>query len=157
VGQGVKMPPGTYRVTLRTDSVTRTAPLTIIGNPSDRSLTQADYDAQFAAASGVRDTISRINAALAQIRAQSAEHRAALATIEGKLVAAPAPGQTLVPARLLAHFGVLYSALVGDGGYGSGSAEGRPLAGVLARKRDLEAQWNAVRAALEAAMRRTIQ
>ena len=155
--QGVKMPPGAYHVTLRADAVTRTAPLTIIGNPRDRSVTQRDYDAQFVAASAVRDTMSRINAALMQLRAQPAAQRAALASIERKLIEVPSPGRPVAPARLLSHYASLYSALVGDGGYGSGSAEGRPMMGVLARKADLERQWNAIRVELDAALRRIMQ
>ncbi len=155
--QGVKMPPGRYLVTLRADGVTRTAPLSIIGNPREPSITAADYQAQFVAASAVRDTISRINATLTQIRALPEAERAALSGLVQQLVATPPTAQSVARARLLSHFGALYNALVGDGGYGSGSAEGRPLPGVLRRKLDLDRQWSAIRVELDAKMRRAVQ
>ncbi len=144
-GEGVKLPPGRYAVRLTADSVVRTRTLTIIGNPAAPSITQADYDAQFRSARAVRDTITAINEIVAAIRALPAAQRDSMSAIERALVARATPPSTVAPARLLAHYGALYNALVGDGGYGSGSAEGRPLAGVLARKVDLEAQWLVLR------------
>jgi photosystem II stability/assembly factor-like uncharacterized protein len=145
-GQGVKMPPGTYTVRLVTDGVVRERSLIVTGNPRAPGLTAADYDAQYVTALAVRDTISAINATLAWIRRQPEATRARFAAIEGKLVPTRAPGAAVAPAQLLSHYSVLYGTLVGDGGYGSGSAEGRPGAGVLARKADLDAQWSALRA-----------
>jgi hypothetical protein len=139
------MPPGQYTVRLIADSATLTRPLTVIGNPAAPMITQADYDAQYRTALAVRDTISAINAVLKTIRALPQAKRDSLAAIERALLAQPTPPSIVAPARLLAQFGALYAALVGDGGYGAGSAEGRPLAGPLARKRDLEAQWLEIR------------
>jgi len=151
-GQGVKMPPGTYTVRIVADGTFRERPLVITGNPRAPYITQADYEAQHALSIAVRDTISAINAAVAQIRQQPDSVRARLADIEGALVPVRAPGSLVAPARLLSHYGTLYGTLVGDGGYGSGSAEGRPGEGVVARKADLDAQWNAIRAELAARM-----
>ncbi|MDZ7632201.1 MAG: DUF808 family protein [Gemmatimonadaceae bacterium] len=156
-GQGVKMPPGSYVVRLTASGVTRSAPLTIIGNPRAPQITQADYDAQLAVSAAVRDTISAITTALATIRALPADGRTKLAALEGELVAPAKAGQPVAPARLLAHYNALYNALTGNGGYGAGSAEGRPLAGQVARKTDLDAQWTVVRVKLDAAMKATMQ
>jgi photosystem II stability/assembly factor-like uncharacterized protein len=144
-GEGVKMPPGRYSARLRADSVILSRPLLIIGNPAAPGITQADYDAQYRTAIAVRDTITAINEVLTTIRALPAAQRDSISAIERALVARATPPSTVVPARLLAHYGSLYNALVGDGGYGSGSAEGRPLAGPMARKADLERQWVEIR------------
>jgi photosystem II stability/assembly factor-like uncharacterized protein len=147
-GQGVKMPPGTYTVRLVADGTVRERPLVVTGNPRAPYITQADYESQYAATLAVRDTISAINAALASMRREPDATRARFAAIEAKLVPTRAPESSIAPARLLAHYSVLYGTLVGDGGYGSGSAEGRPGDGVFGRKADLDAQWSAVRAEL---------
>lgn len=147
-GQGVKMPPGRYAVRLIVDSDTLARPLTITGNPKAAYITQADYDRQYAVSVAVRDTISAINAELARIRALPDSARARYASIEALLVPQRDAATGIAPARLLSHYQTLYGTLVGDGGYGSGSAEGRPLPGVLARQADLDAQWAAVRAQL---------
>jgi len=143
------MPPGTYSVRLEADGVVREQSLTIVGNPAAPEIVQADYDLQYATAVAVRDTISAINAWLARIRQLPATDRARFRELEEALVPIVEPGAAVAPARLLTHYGTLYGTLVTDGGYGSGSAEGRPSEGVLARKADLEAQWTAIRRRLE--------
>jgi hypothetical protein len=150
-GQGVKMPPGTYTVRLTADSVVQERPLTIVVNPT-AGFTQADYDAQYALATALRDTISSINDALTRIRAQPDSIRTRLAEIEGLLSGPRTLSSLQPPPRLLAHYATLYGALVGDGGYGSGSAEGRPLPQLYQRKTELDAEWAAIRQRLVAAM-----
>ncbi len=148
-GQGVKMPPGTYRVRLTADGVVQEQPLTVTGNPAAPYITQADYDAQYALSVAVRDTVASINAVLARLRALPDSSRAALAPLEELLAARRTPSSSIVPSRLLSHYGALYSQLTGNGGYGSGSAEGRPGAGPYARKADLDAQWVDIRRRIE--------
>ena len=46
-----------------------------------------------------------------------------------------------MPAGVSAQYQTLYGTLVGDGGYGSGSAEGRPSAARVAREKELATQW----------------
>ncbi len=154
-GQGVKMPIGRYTVRLTADSVTMERPLDIVANPT-AGFSEADYDAQYALATAVRDTISAINDALVRIRALPDSTRAELAEIEG-LLSGPrtptaSPTAAPPPPRLLAYYSSLYGALVTDGGYGSGSAEGRPLPQLYERKAELDAQWEVIRRRLAAAM-----
>jgi hypothetical protein len=144
------MPPGRYTVRLVADGVVRERPIVVTGNPRAPSITQSDYEAQYATSVAVRDSIAAINATLAWIRRQPEATRARFADIEAQLVPTRVPGSSVTTARLLSHFSTLYGTLVSDGGYGSGSAEGRPGAGVLVRKADLDAQWNAIRATFTA-------
>jgi len=166
--QGVKVPPGRYTVRLTVGPVVETQALAVTGNPSAPTITQADYDAQYGAATAVRDTISAMNRALADVRAlrgalpaapdagtgaalaSRAALEAALRAVETLIAPLPVTGQLGVPAGLSAQYGALYNALVGDGGYSDGSAEGRPAASWLQRKADLDKQWQAVRTRLQA-------
>lgn len=150
-GQGVKMPPGRYTVRLTADSVVQERPLTIVVNPT-AGFTDADYDAQYALATAVRDTISSINDALTRLRALPDSMRTPLAELEGLLTGPRTLTSLQPPPRLLSYYAAVYGALVGDGGYGSGSAEGRPLPQLSTRKAELDAEWEAIRQRLAAAM-----
>jgi hypothetical protein len=145
------MPPGRYTVRLTADSLVQERPLTIVVNPT-AGFTQADYDAQYALATAVRDTISAITDALTRIRAQPDSVRTRLAEIEGLLSGPRTLTAMQPPPRLLTYYASLYAALVGDGGYGSGSAEGRPLPQLYTRKAELDAEWSVIRQRLGAAM-----
>ncbi len=57
-----------------------------------------------------------------------------------------------MPAGLSVQYQTLYGTLVGDGGYGSGSAEGRPSAASVARERELAGQWAGLRGRAEAVL-----
>jgi photosystem II stability/assembly factor-like uncharacterized protein len=144
-GEGVKMPPGRYTVRLTADSTVLSRPLTIVGNPAAPQITQADYVTQYRIALAVRDTITAINEVLTTIRALPSAKRDSVSAIERALAEQGTSQLPVPPARLLSHFNAVHAALVGDGGYGSGSAEGRPHAGTVARKADLEAQWVEIR------------
>jgi photosystem II stability/assembly factor-like uncharacterized protein len=170
-GEGVKVPPGRYTVRLTAGSVVDTRPLTVTGNPRAPTITQADYDAQYAMATAVRDTITAMNRVLADVRTlrnalavppasaatttapltpspAAAALDAALRAVETAIVPLPAAGERGKPAGLSAQYDALYSTLVTDGGYSTGSAEGRPTVSRLQRKADLDKQWQAVRARL---------
>jgi hypothetical protein len=136
----------------------------VTGNPRAPGITQADYDAQYALAMAVRDTITALNRTLADVRAlrkavaavpgtatsAATALDAALRGVEAAIVPLPVAGQIGEPAGLSAHYATLYGTLVGDGGYGAGSAEGRPTASRQQRKADLDRQWQAVQTRLEA-------
>lgn len=147
-GQGVKLPPGRYTVRLTADGESQSRPLQVTGNPNAPDITQADYRAQFETAIAVRDTIVAINDALASIGALPAAQRAPLEAVEASLTGVRSADDPLPPSRLLSQYSALYSSLVGDGGYGSGSAEGRPSAGQIARFTELNAQWARLRSQL---------
>ena len=175
-GRGVKVPPGRYTVRFTAGSVVETQPLMVTGNPNAPNITQADYDAQYRLGSAVRETISTINRTLAEVRAlrstlagpaakdapagatqpkvaltgEAAALDAALRAVETAIAPMAVPGEVGVPAGLTGHYETLYGALVGDGGYGAGSAEGRPSAAVYQRTADLDREWHAVRARLQA-------
>jgi photosystem II stability/assembly factor-like uncharacterized protein len=161
--KGVKVPPGRYTVRLSAGSLVETRPLLVTGNPGAPTIRQADYDAQYALATAVGDTITTLNRALADVRALRRAVTAspaattsaataldtALRAVEASIAPLPVAGQVGLPAGLSAHYDTLYSTLVGDGGYSAGSAEGRPTASRLQRKADLDRQWQAVRKRLE--------
>lgn len=171
--QGVKMPPGAYRVRVIAGADTVSRPLTVAGDPRNPSLTQADYEAQYALSVAVRDTIEQMDRRLAvlgsaagqareivaradsggadvgALRALSDSLRARVAEVEGLVAPARSAGELATPARLGAQYGTLYGTLVGDGGYGAGSAEGRPTEGRVRRKADLDVEWAAVRARID--------
>lgn len=160
---GVKVPPGRYTVRLAALSQVETRPLIVTGNPRATAIRQADYDAQYVVATAVRDTITALNRALADVRAlqravtaspaATSSAARALATtlraVETSIAPLPVAGQIGVPGGLSAQYDTLYGTLVGDGGYGAGSAEGRPTASRFQRKADLDRQWQAVRTRLQ--------
>jgi photosystem II stability/assembly factor-like uncharacterized protein len=172
-GQGVKVPPGRYTVRLTAGSMVQTRPLTVTGNPRAPTITQADYDAQYTMATAVRETITAMNQVLADVRTlrkavsappatgasapltasptpTAAALDAALRSVEAAIVPLPVAGQRGKPAGLSAQYDALYSTLVTDGGYSTGSAEGRPTASRSQRKADLDRQWRALLARLQA-------
>jgi photosystem II stability/assembly factor-like uncharacterized protein len=169
-GRGVKMPPGRYTVRLSAGSVVDERPLVIVPNAT-AGHTQADYDAQYTLSVAVRDSISALTATLDAVRsvrvgAQQLKARAGDATaiialadsvvreadaIERASGPASATGP-VVPAGVAVQYQTLYGTLVGDGGYGSGSAEGRPSVARVTRARELAAQWVKVRAQADAVL-----
>jgi photosystem II stability/assembly factor-like uncharacterized protein len=170
-GRAVKMPPGSYRVRAIAGADTVVRPLVVIGNPAAPTITQADYEASYALASAVRDTMRAMNRLLASLRttqaqlaaqrdsARAAGRDAEVQALEvrladhARIVAMLVPPRATGPAsaaRLVAQYGTLYNALTGDGGYGAGSAEGRPPVGWAQRADELAREWAAVRAAAQA-------
>ncbi len=177
---GVKVPPGSYQVRLTAGDAVHTKSFAVIGNPRAPSITQADYDAQYQVAAAVRDTLNAMYGALETIRsirdqAKAIVERAKtgrletgdlpsladtliarLTRVEGELMPSRSQGELASPTKLVGQYNTLYNTLVGDGGYGSGSAEGRPPAGRLARKADLDPQWSAIRSRLEDVVRENL-
>lgn len=166
-GRGVKMPPGRYTVRLVAGAETLERPLFIVPNPT-AGHTQADYDAQYTLSVAVRDSISaltrtlealrEVRAGVVQLKARAAGAAGAapmLALADSVVAAIDAierdtgprsATSAAAPAGLVAQYQTLFGTLVGDGGYGSGSAEGRPSAARVARERELATQWSALRA-----------
>ncbi len=163
-GRGVKMPPGRYTVRLVAGGVTEERPLLIVPNAT-AGHTQADYDTQYTLSVAVRDTITALTRTLealrgvrdgaVQLQKRAAAPAALVAIADSALreidaieaLAGPATATgPVMPAGLSVQYQTLYGTLVGDGGYGSGSAEGRPSAARVARERELAGQWTALRA-----------
>lgn len=172
---GVKAPPGPYTARLSWDGGAVERPFQVVADPRDPSVTQADYDEQFRVSMEVADTLAAVRAAVARIR--SVRHQAdslvawaaeagrdtaallplrealvgALGALEGEMASVdrtdgPAGRRTV--AGLDRQYGSLMSHLNSTGGYGPGSTEGRPTAGALERKRDLDLQWGTAAARL---------
>jgi hypothetical protein len=158
------MPPGQYTVRLTAGGVVEQRPLVIVPNAT-AGHTLADYEAQYALSVAVRDTISALTRTLdalrtvrtgaTQLRARAGNAPAVIALADSLVRAVDAIDRAsgpasatgpVVPAGLAVQYQTLYGTLVGDGGYGSGSAEGRPSAARVARERELAAQWTALRA-----------
>jgi hypothetical protein len=176
-GAGVKAPPGPYQVRLTAGGTTETRPLRVIGNPRDPDVSQADYDAQFQLSSAVRDTLDALYRAIETVRtvrdqardlveraragrrdlgqlAQLADTlRARLTAVEESLTQPQAGRGLAVPTRLDAQYASLHGYLAAAGGYGPGSAEGRPTRGAYERQRDLDHEWAAIQARLERVLR----
>ena len=164
----VKAPPGAYTVRLAWDGGMNEAELRVVPDPRDPEATMADYEEQFSVSMAVADTVTRLRGTIdrlkevdAQVdsliawaeaagsRADDAAERArtfqaTTEALQSRLTSyrtdeGPSGGRSI--AGLDRQYGSLLGSLNGGGGYGGGSTEGRPTAGALQRKRDLDAEW----------------
>lgn len=171
-GDGVKAPPGNYQARLTVDGQTDMRTFNVVGNPADPSVTQADYDAQFALSRAVRDTLDALCRSIEALRSVREQTKTLLGrarsggkdlsgllaladsliggvtALEEELTQTKSRRGLAVPARLDAQYASLHGYLTSAGGYGPGSAEGRPPRGAYDRQRDLDRQWGAIRARL---------
>ncbi len=166
---GVKAPPGTYTVRLSWDGGSSEVPLRVVADPRDPGITQADYDEQFRVSVQVADSADAVRSQLERlrdVRAEADRLRAGaseaadiarfitdLDAIEKELTLVPVEGGPAGVREGLGldrQYGSLLGFLNGGGGYGPGSAEGRPTPGALQRQRDLNAAWTDVSARLRA-------
>ena len=176
-GLGIKAPPGEYSVRLTAGGETQMRPFTVTGDPRDPEITQADYDEQFRLARSVRDTLEALYRAIESLRtvrdqaqgivdrAKTANRplgrlselndslKARLSGVEGDLTQTRAGQGLAVPSKLDAQYGALFNYLAGTGGYGPGSAEGRPTRGAYDRQRDLDPQWSVIHQRLDRVLR----
>jgi photosystem II stability/assembly factor-like uncharacterized protein len=176
-GAGVKAPPGQYQVRLTVAGGSQTRPLRVVGNPRDPGASQADYDAQFQLSKAVRDTLDALYRAIETVRtardqakgvvdraraggrelgrlAELADTLSARLTAVEEALTQPRAGRGLaVPSQLDSQYGSLHGYLAGTGGYGPGSAEGRPPRGAYDRQRDLDREWAAIRARWDRVLR----
>jgi photosystem II stability/assembly factor-like uncharacterized protein len=160
-GSGVKAPPGRYTVRLSWDDGSSEAPLRVVADPRDPDLTQADYDEQFRVSMQVADSSAAVRTALVRLRGVRSEADslgsaasdlagaldefiAQLDALERELTFVPVEGGPVGVREgdgLDRQYGTLLGFLNGGGGYGPGSAEGRPTLGALQRQRDLDRTW----------------
>lgn len=165
---GVKAPPGRYEVRLSVGGAVVSQPLTVLGDPRLSDVSQADLQAQFEISRAVRDTISRIYAAIGQInsvrqqlqslaeRAETADYAASVkgradsigarltAVEEGLRQTKNESGQDMLryPPKLDTQYLTLYAYVNGVDNYGFGGPEGRPTQGAYERFADLNAEWS---------------
>jgi hypothetical protein len=178
---GIKAPPGQYTVRLRWDGGSEEHALRVLPNLVDPEITAEDYQEQFRismdvqqTASDIRDAIARLRDIQAQARdildrARDAERELGnlealseamndrLSPLEAILTSTDDPTVPTGLARprgggLGRDYGTLLYYLNSGGGYGAGGTEGRPTAGAMDRKRDLDAVWADTRARLETAL-----
>jgi photosystem II stability/assembly factor-like uncharacterized protein len=174
---GVKAPPGTYRARLRWNGGSETRSFRVLTNPRDPFTAQADYDEQYRVTVEVRDSLEAVRDALARVRSARSQADAIvlrvreagreagalpdlgrsldarLATLEAELTSterAEPPLYTLP--GLDRQYQTLFGNLNGGGGYGPGAVDGRPTAGAMERKADLDRLWSALRARVEVAL-----
>lgn len=178
---GVKAPPGVYTARLSWDGGSQERPFRVLADPQNPEVSQADYEVQFRVTLEVYETSREVREALRRVervreqargilaRAREAERKVGrlpelleemeeeLAPLEARLTS---PHDPKIPtgqkrpegAGLDSEYGTLLYYLNSGGGYGAGGAEGRPTAGGLERKADLDAVWREVRSSLEQAL-----
>jgi photosystem II stability/assembly factor-like uncharacterized protein len=173
---GVKAPPGAYRVRLAWEGGEQTRSFRITPDPKNSAITLADYTAQFETSMALSDTMAAMDDAAHRIASVREQARALLERVEAAdrdAGALPALVDSLMsrldalerelegydtsegrPGRrsidgLDDHYGRLMYQMNSRGGYGGGSTEGPPTAGMLERKADLDARWSELRTRIE--------
>jgi len=183
---GVKAPPGVYTARMTWDGGSSQKTFRVLPDPNDPDLTQDDYDEQFRVTMAVQDTTEALRTALGRLRdvrrqagemVQQAREggrplgrlpdladslAARLAPLEAKLTSMDDPSvptgvRRPLGAGLDREYGTLFYYLNSGGGYGGGSTEGRPTAGAMERKEDLDGMWSRTRAELDALLDREVE
>jgi hypothetical protein len=178
---GIKAPPGNYRVRLSWEGGSKERSFDVLPNPSDPDITQADYEEQFrftwevqVTSQAIRESLSSLRDARDQaeaivMRATQAQRdlgrlselleslKANFAPIEAELTSTDDPTIPTGESRpigggLARDYGTLFNFLNSGGGYGAGGAEGRPTAGAIQRKRDLDQIWGALQRRLQSTL-----
>jgi hypothetical protein len=178
---GVKAPPGLYTARISWEGGSQERTFRVLPDPMNPDITQADYEEQFRVTVEVYETSRAIREAIRKIRevseqaegilarAREAEREVgrlpelleemedSLGTVESRLTSQDDPRIPSGERRpegsgLDSEYGTLLYFLNSGGGYGAGGAEGRPTAGAMERKRDLDATWSALKATLESSL-----
>ena len=184
-GSGVKAPPGIYTVRLTWQGGALERPLRVVADPLDPEITQEDYDLQFQTSLAVADTAAALRSALQRLdrarehgdsvvawtRRTGPDASGPLAELGGAFVTSlqevrreltsyetdEGPAGLRTVAGLDRQYGSLLGHLNGGGGYGPGSTEGRPTAGALERKAELDAQWRELAQRLERLLKEELE
>ena len=178
---GIKASPGSYRVRMSWDGGSEERFFEVLPNPSDPDITQADYEEQFRftwdvqeSSQAIRESLSRLRDARSQAeeivkRATEAQRdlgrlpellesmKTTFSPIEAELTATddptiPTGERRPVGGGLAREYGTLFNFLNSGGGYGAGGAEGRPTAGAVERKRDLDQIWEPLQGRLQSTL-----
>ncbi|MCG6956916.1 MAG: glycosyl hydrolase [Gemmatimonadetes bacterium] len=177
---GVKAPPGTYTARLSWGGGSAERTFTVLPDPKDPDITQADYQEQYhvtldvwRSSEAVRSAVGRIHSAQTQARALVARARAGgrdigrlgeladsldrrLEPLEARLTSMPDREDGSTEAGLQQEYGTLLYYLNSGGGYGGGSTEGRPTQGAMDRKHDLDAAWASLGIEAETSLRKSV-
>jgi len=183
---GVKAPPGEYRARLSWEGGSDERSFRVLPNPRDPAVTLADYEEQFRVTMEVQETTREIRDATERIRnvrnqareiigqARAAEKdvgglpeladslEARLLPFEADLTSVDDPTVPTGEVRpegggLDREYGSLMSHLNSGGGYGAGGTEGRPTAGAMEKKRDLDRSWTELRGRLDPVLESEIE
>jgi hypothetical protein len=175
---GIKAPPGDYRVRLSWEGGSEERSFRVLPNPQDPDITQADYEEQFRfsmevheASQAIRESLGRLRDARGQAeaiveRAAEAERdpgrlpelletmKSQLSPLEAELTSMDDPTVPTGEQRprgggLDREYSTLFYFVNSGGGYGAGGAEGRPTAGAVERKRDLDQIWGPLQRRLQ--------
>ncbi len=178
---GVKAPPGRFRVRLSWQGGSTERSFRVLPDPTDPSITLADYEEQFRVSMEVQEAIQETRDALRRLRetreqardviakARTAEREvgelpelantmeSTFALLEGELTSVDDPTVHTSVQRpegggLDREFGSLSYHLNSGGGYGAGGTEGRPTVGALAKKQELELVWAQLKSRIETAL-----
>jgi hypothetical protein len=179
--RGVKAPPGEYTVRLHWSGGADQGTVRVLPNPLDPGITDEDYQEQFRVSMEVQQTAAEVRRALSEIQEVRTQAREILgrarhagrglgnleglseamddrlSPVEAILTSTDDPTVPTGEARprgggLDRDYASLFNHLNSGGGYGGGGTEGRPTAGAMERKRDLDAIWVETRARLEAVL-----
>ena len=178
---GIKAPPGDYTVRIIWDGGSAEHPLEVLPDPMNPEVAADDYLDQFRVSMEVQETASAVRDAARQLRdvrdqarvildqaREDEEELGDLVTLtnameerllelESILTSTDDPTVPTGQFRprgggLDRDYGTLLGHLNSGGGYGAGGTEGRPTAGAMERKRDLDALWADTQSRLEAAL-----
>lgn len=178
---GAKAPPGEYTARISWEGGSQERTFRVLPDPMNPEITQGDYEDQFQVTVEVFETSREIREALRRSESAKGQARRIIATareaerdlgrlpellkemerelapLEARLrsqddPAVPTGERAPKGSGLEDEYGTLLYYLNSGGGYGAGGAEGRPTAGALERKADLEASWAEIRTQLEPAL-----
>ena len=178
---GVKAPPGSFRVRLSWQGGSTERSFRVLPDPTDPSITLADYEEQFRVSMEVQEAIQETRDALRRLRetreqardviakARTAEREvgelpelantmeSTFALLEGELTSVDDPTVHTSVQRpegggLDREFGSLSYHLNSGGGYGAGGTEGRPTVGAMEKKKELELVWAQLKSRIETAL-----
>lgn len=178
---GIKAPPGSYTVRISWEGGSAEQPLEVLPDPMNPEVSANDYLEQFRVSMAVQETASAVRDAVARLRdirgqaedilnrAREAEEglgnlatltdamKERFSELEAILTSTDDPTIPTGQSRprgggLDRDYGTLLGHLNSGGGYGAGGTEGRPTAGAMERKRDLDALWADIGSRLESAL-----
>ena len=172
---GIKAPPGTYQARLTANGVTQTKSFSVLPDPRIPEVSQEDYQAQFALAVQVRDSLDAVQTALRRVnevreqvewiteRVEDLDAESPIIALSEQLVGKldgieakfrqPKNKSNQDPIRFAPQldnqFIEIYNYVTGPDGYIAGGAEGRPTTAAYARFEDVNVIWQTLKGELQ--------